>query len=152
MDGSFHDDVEMFVLLICKPITPNSGDEPRELRKHVVQCCLAMGLCQYPKTGVPLTTVRSRSTHAAIFSRVVKELCVGPDHGSPQPRATTLGQRQHPTPPCGWFRGRHVAREDDILQGINSESGPPWQSVGPLYIQTGPPGKVHDLHGHKPDP
>jgi hypothetical protein len=24
---------------------------------------------------------------------------VGPDHGSPQPQATTLGQRQHPTPP-----------------------------------------------------
>jgi hypothetical protein len=77
---------------------------------------------------------------------------VGPDHGSPQPRATTLGQRQHPTPPRGRFRGRHVAGEDDILQGINSESGPPRESVGPLYIQTGPPGKVQDPHGHKPDP
>jgi hypothetical protein len=31
-----------------------------------------------------------------------------------------------------------MAREDDILQGINSESGPPWEGVGPLYIQTGP--------------
>jgi hypothetical protein len=45
-----------------------------------------------------------------------------------------------------------VAREDDILQGINSESRPPWESAGPLYIQTGPPGKVQDLHGRKPDP
>jgi hypothetical protein len=60
----------------------------------------------------------------AISSRVVKELCVGPDHGSPQPRATTLDQQQHPTPPCVRLQGRHVAREDDILQGINSESGP----------------------------
>jgi hypothetical protein len=29
---------------------------------------------------------------------------------------------------------------------------PPWESAGPLYIQTGPPGKVQDLHGRKPDP
>jgi hypothetical protein len=42
-----------------------------------------------------------------------------------------------------------MAREDDILQGINSESGPLWENVGPLYIQTGPPGKVQDLHRHK---
>jgi hypothetical protein len=45
-----------------------------------------------------------------------------------------------------------VAREDDILQGINSGSGPPWESTGPLYIQTGPSGKVQDLHGREPDP
>jgi hypothetical protein len=45
-----------------------------------------------------------------------------------------------------------VAREDDILQGINSGSGPPWESAGHLYIQTGPPSKVQDLHGCKPDP
>jgi hypothetical protein len=77
---------------------------------------------------------------------------MGPDHGSPEPRATTLGQQQHPTPPRGWLRGCHVAREDDILQGMNSESEPPWESVGPLYIQTGLPGKVQDLHGRKPDP
>jgi hypothetical protein len=43
-------------------------------------------------------------------------------------------------------------REDDILQDINSGFGPPWESVGPLYIQTGPPGKVPDLHGCKLDP
>jgi hypothetical protein len=24
--------------------------------------------------------------------------------------------------------------------------------AGPLYIQIGPPGKVQDLHGRKPDP
>jgi hypothetical protein len=77
---------------------------------------------------------------------------VGPDHGSPQHRATTLGQRQHPTPPRGRFQGRHVAREDDILQGINSESGPSWESARPLYVQTGLPGKVQDPHGRKPNP
>jgi hypothetical protein len=45
-----------------------------------------------------------------------------------------------------------VAREDNILQGINNGSGPPWESTGPLYMQTGPLGKVQDLHGCRPDP
>jgi hypothetical protein len=45
-----------------------------------------------------------------------------------------------------------VAREDDILQGINSGSGPPRESAGPLYVRTGPPGKVQDLHGRGPNP
>jgi hypothetical protein len=77
---------------------------------------------------------------------------VGPNHGSPQPRATTLGQQQHPTPPRGRLRGCHVAKKDDISQSINSESGPSWESVGPLYIQTGPPGKVQGLHVLESDP
>jgi hypothetical protein len=64
---------------------------------------------------------------------------VGLDHGSPQPRTTTLGQQKRITPPRGWLRGRHVARERNILQGVNSESGPPWESAGPLDIQSGPP-------------
>jgi hypothetical protein len=64
---------------------------------------------------------------------------VGPDHDSPQPQATTLGQQQRLTSPRGRLRGRHVARESDILQGVNSESGPPWESAGPVDIQSGPP-------------
>jgi hypothetical protein len=64
---------------------------------------------------------------------------MGPEHDSPQPRATTLDQQQCLTPPRGRLRGRHVARESDILQGINSESGPLWESAGPLDIQSGPP-------------
>jgi hypothetical protein len=66
------------------------------------------------KLGYPLLLYK-RSTHAAIFSRVVKELYVGPGHDSPQPRATTLGQQQHLTPPHGRVRCRHVFRESDIL-------------------------------------
>jgi hypothetical protein len=77
---------------------------------------------------------------------------VGPGRDSLQPRVITLGPQQRLTPSHGRVRNRHVARKDDILQGINSESGPPWESVGPLYIQTGPPGKVQDLHGRKPNP
>ena len=50
----------------------------------------------------------------------------------PKPRATTLGQQQRLTPPHGRARGRHVSRESDILQGINSESTPPWESAGPV--------------------
>jgi hypothetical protein len=69
-----------------------------------------------------------------IFSRVVKELYVGPGHDSPQPRATTLGQQQRLTQPHGWVRGRHVSRESDILQGINSESGPMGKCQTPVYM------------------
>jgi hypothetical protein len=106
--------------------------------------------CRYPETRVPLTTVWRRSTHVAIFSRVVKELCVRPGRDSPQLRVTTLGQQQLPTRPCGWLRGRHVAREGDILQGITSGSGPPWESAGPQQPRA--PGMVQDLHVSKSDP
>jgi hypothetical protein len=49
-------------------------------------------------------------------------------------------------------RPHHVAKKDNILQGVNSGSGPLWESTGPLHIQTGPSGKVQDLHGREPDP
>jgi hypothetical protein len=39
-----------------------------------------------------------------------------------------------------------MARKDDIPQDINSGSGPPWESAGPLCVRTGPPGKVQNLH------
>jgi hypothetical protein len=86
------------------------------------------------------------------LSRVVKVMCVGPGHDSPQSRATTLGPQQRPTPRRGWVRSRHVSREGDILQGINNKSGPPWEGAGPLDIQSGPPRLVQDLHVCKPDP
>jgi hypothetical protein len=67
---------------------------------------------------------------------------VEPGRDSPQPRVTTLGQQQHPTPPRGRLRGHHVARESDILQGINSESGPHGKVLDPwiysLDLQDGP--------------
>jgi hypothetical protein len=45
-----------------------------------------------------------------------------------------------------------MAREEDILQGVNSGSGPPRENAGPLYTQTGPPGEVQDFYGYKSDP
>jgi hypothetical protein len=45
-----------------------------------------------------------------------------------------------------------VVREDNILRGINGESGPPWESVGPLHIRIGPRGRVQYLRGYRPDP
>jgi hypothetical protein len=45
-----------------------------------------------------------------------------------------------------------VAREDNILQGISSGSGPPLESTGPQHIRTGPPGRVQGLRGYGPDP
>jgi hypothetical protein len=39
--------------------------------------------CWYPETRVSLTTVKRCSTHAAVFSHVVKELYVRPGYDSP---------------------------------------------------------------------
>jgi hypothetical protein len=70
---------------------------------------------------------------------------MGPGHDSPQPWATTLGQQQHLTPPRGRLQGRHVSRESEILQGINSESGPhgkvrdPWIYSPDLQVGPRPP-------------
>jgi hypothetical protein len=70
---------------------------------------------------------------------------VGPDHDSPQPLAITLGQQHRLTPPRGRLWGRHVARENNILQGINSEFGPhgkvldPWIYSPDLQAGPGPP-------------
>jgi hypothetical protein len=83
---------------------------------------------------------------------VVKEIYVGLGHDSSQPRVTTLGQQQHLTPPHGRVRCHHVSRESDILGGITSESGPPWEGTGPLYIRYGPSSLVQDLHVCEPDP
>jgi hypothetical protein len=41
---------------------------------------------------------------------------------------------QHPTPPRGRLRGRHVAREDDVLQDINSGSGPMGKCRTPVHV------------------
>jgi hypothetical protein len=91
------------------------------------------------KLGYPLLLYEDTVPTWLYLSHVIKVQCVGPSHDSPQPRATTLGPQQRLTPPHGWVRSRHVARESDILQGVNSESGPPWESAGPLDIQSGPP-------------
>jgi hypothetical protein len=45
-----------------------------------------------------------------------------------------------------------VTREDNILQDINGGSGPPWESAEPLHTRAGPPGRVQNLHGYRPDP
>ena len=55
--------------------------------------------------------------------------------------------------PTTWAApGRHVARGDDILHGVNSGSGPPRESVGPLDTQPEPPGRVLDLREYRLDP
>jgi hypothetical protein len=91
------------------------------------------------KLGYPLLLYKVAVPTRLSLSRVVKVLRVGPGHGLPQSRATTLGPQQRPTPPHGRVRSRHVSREGDIHQGINGESEPPWESAGPLDIQSGPP-------------
>jgi hypothetical protein len=65
---------------------------------------------------------------------------MGPGHDSPQSQATTLGPQQRPTPPNGRVRCRHMSREGDILQSINSKSGPPRESAGPWIYSPDPQG------------
>jgi hypothetical protein len=68
---------------------------------------------------------------------VVKELCVGPDHGSPQPQATTLGQQQH--------RPRHVDGSEDATwpeEMIYSKVS---------TVSPDPHGKVSDPCIYRPD-
>jgi hypothetical protein len=104
------------------------------------------------KLGYPLLLYKDAVPTWLSLSRVVKVLCVGPGHDSSQSRATTLGPQQRLTPLHGQVRSRHMSREGDILQGINSESGPPWESVGAKDMQPGPPRLVQDRHVCKPDP
>jgi hypothetical protein len=79
------------------------------------------------------------------LSCVVKVLCVGSSHDSPQPRVTTLGPQQRLTPPHWRVQSHHMSRESDIPQGLNSESGPPWECWTPRYtvrtskVGPGPP-------------
>jgi hypothetical protein len=77
------------------------------------------------KLGYPLLVYKDAVPTRLSHSRVVKVLCVGPGHDSPQSRAITLGPQQRPTPLHGRVRSRHMSKKGDILQGINSESGPP---------------------------
>jgi hypothetical protein len=104
------------------------------------------------KLGYPLLLYKDAVPMRLSLSRVVRVLRVGPSHDSPQPRTTTLGPQQRLTPPHGRVQSCHVSREIDRPQGLNSESGPPWESAGPLDIQSGPPRLVQDHHVCKPDP
>jgi hypothetical protein len=45
-----------------------------------------------------------------------------------------------------------MARRGDILQDAISGSGPPRESVGPLYTQPGPLSMARDSQVSKPDP
>jgi hypothetical protein len=76
------------------------------------------------KLGYPLLLYKDAVPTWPSLSRVVKVLCVGPRHDSPQPRATTLGPQQRLTLPHGRVRSRHVSRESGRPQGLNSESRP----------------------------
>jgi hypothetical protein len=50
------------------------------------------------KLGYPCYCIKTQYPRCYLL-RVVKVLCVGPNHDSPQPRATTLGPQQRLTPP-----------------------------------------------------
>jgi hypothetical protein len=97
------------------------GGPTSQLNRHLDKCTAVSTL----KLGYPLLLYKDTVPTRLSLSRVVKVLCVGPNHDSLQPRATTLGPQQRLTPPHGWVRSRHVSRESNILQGISSESGPP---------------------------
>jgi hypothetical protein len=57
-----------------------------------------------------------------------------------------------PDPTTWTVPGRHVAKKDDVLQGGDSGSGPPWENAGPLDAQPRLSGGVQNFHKYKPDP
>jgi hypothetical protein len=65
------------------------------------------------KLGYPLLLYKDAVPTWLSLSRVVRVLCVGPSHDSPQHRATTLGPQQRLTPPHGRVRSCHVFGESD---------------------------------------
>jgi hypothetical protein len=86
------------------------------------------------KLGYPQLLCKDEEPTRLCLSRVAEVLCVGPSHGSPRSQAAILGPQQRLAPPRGRVRSRHVSREGDILQDVNSGSGPPWESAGPLFV------------------
>jgi hypothetical protein len=62
---------------------------------------------------------------------------VGPDHDSPKPRASTLGQQQYLTPPHGHVWCRHVSRESDTEAPPVSRSGPHGKVLDPCIYSPG---------------
>jgi hypothetical protein len=60
------------------------------------------------------------------------------------PTWLSLVASQTATDPSTWSAPGppHGRKKDDVTQDISSGSGLPWESVGPLCVRTGPPGKV----------
>jgi hypothetical protein len=96
--------------------------------------------CRYPKTRVPLLLYENEEPTRLSLSHVAEVLCVGLSHGSPQSQAAILGPQQRPTPPHGWVRSRHVSREGDILQGVNSGPDPYGRTPDPRIYSPDPQG------------
>jgi hypothetical protein len=92
------------------------------------------------KLGYPLLLYKDTVPTRLSLSRVVKVLCVGPDHDLPQSWAATLGPQRRPTPPHGRVRSRHMSREGDILQGVNSGPDPHGRASDPRIYSPDPQG------------
>jgi hypothetical protein len=91
------------------------------------------------KLGYPLLLYKDAVPTRLSLSRVVELLCVGPGHDLPRPWATTLGPQQRLTPPHERVQSRHMSREGDTLQAINSGLGPPHARTRPLESDLDPP-------------
>jgi hypothetical protein len=83
------------------------------------------------KLGYPLLLYKVTVPTRLSLSRVVKVLCVGRGHGSPQSQATTLGPQQCPTPPHGWVQSRHMSREGDYSKASTVSQDPHGRALDP---------------------
>jgi hypothetical protein len=99
-----------------------------------------VGVYRHPETRVPLLLYKDEEPARLSLSRVEEVLRVGPSHGSPQSQAAILGPQQRPTPPRGRVRSRHVSREGDILQGIDSGPDPHGRAPDPWICSPDPQG------------
>jgi hypothetical protein len=65
---------------------------------------------------------------------------VGPGCDSPHPWVTTLGQQQHLTHHVGGSGAATWPEKVMYSKASIVSPDPPWESVGPLDIRSGPPG------------
>jgi hypothetical protein len=105
-----------------------------------------------PEQGYPLILYQDVVPTWLSLSRAAIKLRPGLGHDSAKSQTDTQGPQQRPTAPHWRVRSRHVSRKEEMLRDVNSKSGPPWESVGPLGMQPGPPGEVWDHHVCRPGP
>jgi hypothetical protein len=90
------------------------------------------------KQGYPLLLCKDAVPTRLSLSCMEEVVHVGPSHDTLESQAAILGPQQRPTPPRGWLRGRRIAREDDILQDVNSGSRPHEKVPNPYTYRPDP--------------
>jgi hypothetical protein len=156
---------------MCGPAKPSSAEAVGQL---VAGTCVAVGVTEGGLAVVtPASARKQRANRQSSFGstcRLISSPKAGPRatvgtlkqgypllqyEGAESMRVSLVTWQTAPDPTTwaapGPPRGRR-RRYTPMCQTVNNGSEPPRESVGPLDTQPGPPGKVQDLRGYKPDP